>query len=180
MRHFYSQCTHIILDNSNVHICLMSYNLDCFFIHPPSHPPNHLAIHLSRGRFLERWAERNIHRDSSIQFRRSPMPNFFATNSCEKVGRQGELAKIVYEKSTPGLCLYCFQIFFFFFRFLSYLPDWEQSISWAEQCCQLELWSACYGADAAPTKLSPIRRRPWVELSSLGCGLPPASTFLQG
>ena len=32
-----------------------------------------------------------VHRDSSIQLRHSPMPNFFATNSCEKVKRTAEL-----------------------------------------------------------------------------------------
>ena len=57
------------------------------------------------GRFLEHWAERNIHRDSSIQFRRSPMPNFFATNSCENVRRMAHLLNFTIEKSTPGCCL---------------------------------------------------------------------------
>ena len=37
------------------------------------------------GQFLIRFLVSEVHRDRSIQLRRSPMPNFFATNSCEKL-----------------------------------------------------------------------------------------------
>ena len=43
-------------------------------------------------------AERKIHRDSSINFRRSLMSKFFAANLCNKVGQNVEWAKIAYEK----------------------------------------------------------------------------------
>ena len=59
----------------------------------------HLTIE-SRGRFLVRFSLSEVHRDRSIQLRCSPMPNFFATNSCEKVGRTANRS---IEKSTLGL-----------------------------------------------------------------------------